>query len=249
MLRKMISYGGPLLLVGAVALATPGSSRAQHGGGHAGGGHAGGGHFGGGNFGGAHFGGGRVGGAQFGGFRGGFSRGGFRGERNRHGYYPRYGYGGYYPLYGSYPYSYGSYPYLGSDLGYYSGYDGSSGEPALSYSDDYASVTPSTVTYQSFYPPTAAEPDTSAHLTVNVPAGARVWFDGWATTSKGPVREFVTPSLKPGRYSYEVRGRWNENGHEVTQTRQVKVTPGAHVTVSFPVPPKTASKASATKKG
>ena len=36
------------------------------------------------------------------------------------------------------------------------------------------------------------------------------------------------------------RARWNESGHEVTQTQQVQVTPGDHVNVQFPVPPTTA---------
>jgi hypothetical protein len=55
MIRKLFSFGGTLLLAGAVFLATPGISQAQRG-----------------HFGGAHF-----GGARFGGFRGGFYRGGY----------------------------------------------------------------------------------------------------------------------------------------------------------------------------
>jgi uncharacterized protein (TIGR03000 family) len=241
----------------------PSTAIAQRGGGgHAGGGHAGGGHFGGGNFGGGRIGGGRIGGTSFGGgriggARFGGTRGAFRGANTRAFRYPRYrgygyGYGGYgyYPyLYGNYANYNGTYPYYGSGLGYDAGYDDSYGEPALSYSGTDTSVTPSAVNSVSFYPPSTDQTDTSAHLTVNVPAGAQVWFDDFKTTSTGRVREFVTPSLKPGkRFTYELRGSWNENGHEVTQTQKVAVTAGAHVTVNFPTPPKTEGKASAVSR-
>jgi uncharacterized protein (TIGR03000 family) len=109
--------------------------------------------------------------------------------------------------------------------------------------------------YQAYYPPTAAAPDTApaqldntAHVTVTAPSGAEISFDGTKTTSTGAVREYQSPPLTPGgRYTYEIQARWNDNGHEVTQTQRVRVTAGAHVNVSFPVPPKTT--ASAAKGG
>jgi len=191
--------------------------------GHGGGGHGGGGHFGGGHIGGGHFGGGHFGGGHFGGahFGGHFDRGHF--GRGSFGYYPYYG------SYG--PYS--SYTYPSYDLGSY----GSYGDVTPSYPDSYSSVT--------------AEPDSSAHITVNVPAGAEVWFDGTATISTGSVRRFDSPPLTPGnRYGYDVKAHWNDNGSEVTQTQHVSVTAGAHVSVSFPLPPTTTTTAttSAEKK-
>jgi uncharacterized protein (TIGR03000 family) len=87
------------------------------------------------------------------------------------------------------------------------------------------------------YAPATPRTDTSARVTVTVPAGARVWFDGSATTSTGSVREFESPPLKPGkRYTYAIKASWKDNGREVTQTQQVEVTAGAHADVSFPVP-------------
>jgi uncharacterized protein (TIGR03000 family) len=78
--------------------------------------------------------------------------------------------------------------------------------------------------------------DARARITLSVPAAARVWFDGTPTTATGSVREFSTPPLRPdARYAYVVQARWNENGREVTQTLQVEVLAGAHVTVTFPV--------------
>jgi uncharacterized protein (TIGR03000 family) len=182
-------------------------------------------------------GGARIGGGGFnrgGGFRapsiGG--RGGFRGP-----YFGGY-YGGgfgYYPLYNSaYPNYYDTYPY------------GSYGDGAPSYS-----VGPAIGSYQSFYPQTidTTPADTSAHFTVNVPADAQVWFDGTATTSTGTVRQFTSPPLTPGnRHSYEVRARWNENGHEVSQSRQVEVAAGSDVSLSFySASPKTSGPAEAVK--
>jgi uncharacterized protein (TIGR03000 family) len=234
MLRKMVSYGGMLLLAGAAIFATPGPGRAQHGGG----GHGGGGHFSGGSIGGGHF----------GGYHGGFYHGGY--HSGYYHSYPHYGYHRYYPSYGYYYPSYGTYPYVWSSPAYGSGSYGSYADVTPSYPDGYTSVTPPAASYQSFYPPATDQPDTSAHISVNVPAGARLWFDGTATTATGPVRAFSSPPLTPGHwYTYEVRARWDEDGHEVTQTQQVELTAGAHVNVNFPVPPKTAGQASAVKKG
>src|SRR6202043_2035796 len=119
----------------------------------------------------------------------------------------RYGY------YGYYPYSYGVYPYSYSSPVYDSGYYGSYGDVTPSYPDIYSSVTPAAASYPSLDPVATAptQPDTNALVTVNVPAGAQLWFDGKATTTAGSVRQFESPPLTPGgRYSYEVRARWNE---------------------------------------
>jgi uncharacterized protein (TIGR03000 family) len=87
-------------------------------------------------------------------------------------------------------------------------------------------------------PGTASTPaDSTVHVTVRVPANAKLWFDGSTTTSTGAVREFQSPRLTPGRYTYEIRARWTENGRAVTQTQNVTVSPGAHTTVDFPVRP------------
>ncbi|HEV3120046.1 MAG TPA: TIGR03000 domain-containing protein, partial [Gemmataceae bacterium] len=200
-------------------------------------------------FGGGHFGGGggHVSGGHFGGSRGGWygghDYGHYRHNFGGYGYYPYYDYG----LYGgySYPYNYDNYSYPTYDSGY-------SGQvaPDFGYGADYAAP-PAAGYQQQLYPfsPATAQPDATAQVTVNVPADARVWFEGMPTTSTGPVRHFQSPSLTSGsRYNYDVRASWNENGHEVTQTQQVEVTAGARVNVSFPVAPKTAAAAPAAKK-
>jgi len=193
MFAKALSFGGPLLLVGALVLVTPGSGLAQH---HGGGGF-------------------NHGGFNHHGFNHhGFNHGGFHhgGFHDRGWWYP-----GYYGDYGAGPYYYGYYPFEG-----YS-------------SDSYGGVTSS---YPDSYSPATAQPDTSAYVTVSVPADAEIWFNDIKTTSTGAVREYQSTSLTPGtRYTYELRARWNENGHEVAQTQQVEVTAGTRVNVHFPVQP------------
>jgi uncharacterized protein (TIGR03000 family) len=171
--------------------------------------HGGGGHGGGGHGGGFHSGGFHSGGFHSGGFHG----GGFhRGFHSYYGYYPYYGYSDYYP----YTYSYGS------------------SSPAYDYGS-YGDVTSS---YPDSNPSVTAQPDTRAQITVSVPADAEIWFEGTKMTSTGSVREYQSPPLTPGsRYTYDIRARWTEKEHEVTQTQQVEVSAGARVDVRFPVQP------------
>jgi uncharacterized protein (TIGR03000 family) len=254
MFRKAILFGGLLLLAGATVLVTPGSGQAQHrgGGGHGGGFHGGGFH-GGGFHGGSFHGGGFHGGGfnrgfnhgafnhsfNHGGFNRGFNHGFNHGGFNRgfnHGFnrgglwFPgSYGYYGAWPYsYGySYPYSYDPYSYGSLSPSYDSGYYDSYGDLTSPYPDSYS--------------PAPAQPDTSARVTVSVPADAEVWFEGSKRPATGSVREYQSPPLTPGvRYTYDIRARWNENGKEVTQTQQVEVAAGTHVNVHFPVQPTTA---------
>jgi uncharacterized protein (TIGR03000 family) len=234
MFRQLLTRAGVSAVVAAVLLAAgPAWARPHGGGGHGGGGHGGGFHGGGFHGGGFHGGGFHGGGFHGGGFHGGgFHNGGFRGSGFRHGgYYP--GYYGYYPSYGySAPYSY----YPSYDPGYGSapdpGYLDPDGGVPPSYSGGYQALAPlSTASSDT----AAAQADPTAHLIVRVPANAEIWFDGSTTTSKGAVRWFQSPPLTPGRFTYEVRARWTENGHDVTQTQKVSVSPGAYATVDFPV--------------
>jgi uncharacterized protein (TIGR03000 family) len=79
--------------------------------------------------------------------------------------------------------------------------------------------------------------DAIARLTVKVPADAEVKFDGYKTTSTGPVRRFETPLLARGKpYTYEVQARWQENGRDVTQKKEVSVSAGGDIQIDFPLP-------------
>jgi len=246
MLRTTLSLGGTLLVAAALVFLTPGASHARGGGFHGGGFHGGGFH-----------GGGFHGGGFHSGFHGGF-HGGWGGYRPYYGgyhygwrgYYPYYGgYSGYYPYYGP-NYYYNSYPYDDdSGVSYDPGYSNDDSQPALS-SDTAAFGGPSPSTDQPSSASTSPADDTTASLTVNVPADARLWIEGTPTTSTGPVREFNSPPLTPGnRYTYDIKASWQENGKEVTQAQQVRVTAGTHVNVNFPVPPRTPGQAPAATGG
>ena len=166
-------------------------------------------------------GGGRIAGASVGGYR----AGAYRGPANYGGYRYPYAHDAYRPYYGSYRYS----PYLYSVPAYDLGI-------SPPYYSDTTNETRSAESYDAFYPPPEVLPtfDTSAHIRVTVPASAEIWFDGTSTTSTGTVRHFNSPPLASGNYSYEIRARWSEDGHEVTQTQRVEVTPGAQVNIGFP---------------
>ncbi len=190
MIRKMLSYGGTLLLVGATAVAMPGTGLAQRGGG----GHGGGG----------HFGGALISAAvtlaapasevaaleaaDVGSYYGGYHHGGYGHVysgygRYGYGYYPHYGY---YPYYDYYPDTYGGYSYDWPSPNYDSGYSSFYTGP---YGDDTDLAAPATNA------PATNAPDTRVHVTIRVPADARVWVDGEPTTSIGPVRQFQSPPL------------------------------------------------------
>ena len=83
--------------------------------------------------------------------------------------------------------------------------------------------------------PDPVQADTSAHLTVNVPEDAEVWVEGWKSSATGVTRRISSPPLTPGkRYTYDVRARWQEDGHEVTQEQKVAITAGDHASLDFP---------------
>ncbi|HLJ95882.1 MAG TPA: TIGR03000 domain-containing protein [Gemmataceae bacterium] len=78
---------------------------------------------------------------------------------------------------------------------------------------------------------------TTAVVTVWVPADAELRFEGVRTDLRGPFRRFSTPPLIPGReYSYDIQATWTENGQQVTKVRHVPVRAGDRLYVDFRVP-------------
>lgn len=225
MFRNLLSFGGTLLLAGAVMFATPALSWAQRGG------RIGGAHFGGARIGGASFGRGYYGGARIGGYRGGLYGYGYRGYRGYYGaYFPGYG-GYYYPDYGGAYYPYGDW-----GVGYGAGYGDNYYDPTTTDGNSYVSPVPPPIQYEPSYANAVVAPDTTAHLTVKVPADAGVYIGGVKMNTPGTVREFTSPPLTPGsQYTYQIAARWIDNGRLVTQKREVQVTAGQHVDVDFSV--------------
>jgi uncharacterized protein (TIGR03000 family) len=234
MSRRSFACLGGLLAAGVLALAATPAAEAHGGGGHGGGGHGGGGFHGGGFHGG------------FGGGYGGFGRGFGGFGRGFGGFYPFFGglglgyglgYGGlgwYRPYYGYGGYGYGA-PYSSDYYDYYSGY--------------YAPPTTTTVTVE---PSEEQQSDNAAHLQLIVPDNALVWFDGDKTTQTGPMREFVSPPLTPGKsFTYDVRVKYMKpDGQVVDETRPIHVRANAWWTVDFTKPtPKMPAAAPQTPKG
>jgi uncharacterized protein (TIGR03000 family) len=84
----------------------------------------------------------------------------------------------------------------------------------------------------------AATPTTAGvpvQIDLQVPADARVWFDGEKTSQTGTQRQFVTPPLIQGReYTYEVRAAWKEGGRDVTESRHLSFRAGDRVSAPIP---------------
>jgi uncharacterized protein (TIGR03000 family) len=197
-------------------------------------------------------GGGWYGGVARGGWYGGWNRGGWYGGWNR-GYYPYWGGGWYggsyrpyygysypsygysYPSYGySYPYGYADYSAPNYAYSYTPGYSYSTPSNPYSYAPSIAPYLAEIQSYQSLYPPSSTTGDTRAHVQVNVPSNAQVWFEGTLTQQGGMSRTFESPELMPGRtYTYHIRARWMDNGQPRDQTRLVTVHAGQLATVDF----------------
>jgi len=72
---------------------------------------------------------------------------------------------------------------------------------------------------------------------VRVPENAEVWIDDQKTMQMGPMREYVTPALEPGRqFHYDIRARWTENGQEVVRDRQLGFHAGDRLRVDMLAP-------------
>lgn len=221
----------------AVLCLAPAPAFAQHHGGHGGshhGGHMGGYH--GGYHSGYHSG-------YYGGYRGG-SYGGYRGG---------YGYGGYggfgYPFLGGYGLGYGL-GYGGLGFGRYGGYGYSSpyyysrGYSSPYYSSGYYYPSYSSGYYYPATPvidsgviqtggyavPSAPAAAAAAQVTVLVPEGAQVWFDGKEAAATGTSRVFTSPVLQPGQSSVlAVKARWDGSNREM----QLPIQAGDKMTVDL----------------
>ena len=75
---------------------------------------------------------------------------------------------------------------------------------------------------------------TNALLMVNVPQDARVFVNGSKTTSTGANRRYLSRGLQQGfNYEYSVRAEVTRDGKVVTDTKNVSVTAGQIVSLSF----------------
>ena len=80
-----------------------------------------------------------------------------------------------------------------------------------------------------------AEKAVETKLTLNVPAEAKVFLSGNATSSTGPVREFATTKLVPGKSwaDYVVVVTYEKDGQLLTQEKNVTIAAGDAREVTF----------------
>jgi uncharacterized protein (TIGR03000 family) len=165
----------------------------------------------------------------FRGRRGGVSAGYVDGNSGYDGRYGNYGYGD--GRYGNNWYSDGWY----GNRNYGPGYSGYSG-PNYGYSPNY--------TYSDYYTPSQQQTYSQQQgwmnqniirLRVIAPdPQARIFFDGAPTQQTGTERLYYTAPLQTtATNSYRVRATWTEGGKEMSQERDVSVTPGRVTFVDF----------------
>ena len=82
--------------------------------------------------------------------------------------------------------------------------------------------------------PAASLDSDTGGLTVSVPANAKVFVNGNATTSTGSLREYVSRGLETGyEYNYEVRAEVMVNGKLVSDTKTVSLQAGRMQNLAF----------------
>ncbi len=123
-------------------------------------------------------------------------------------------------------YSYGlGFPVNGSyTSGYYPYYYGTS-----------SAITPAFYSEAGLLTNKSVLTDRTAHVRVIVPdANADVLIDGKRTNTVGMIREYQSPSLADGKYTYEIKATWVENGQSKSKTQKIRVMPGSWSVVNFP---------------
>jgi uncharacterized protein (TIGR03000 family) len=87
-------------------------------------------------------------------------------------------------------------------------------------------------------PPANWRDELMAHVTIRLPADARLWVNGKPTKQTGEVRQFVTPPvLRAGQtYQYTFRAEWLANGQTVVRERPVSVRAAEATDVDFTKP-------------
>jgi uncharacterized protein (TIGR03000 family) len=82
--------------------------------------------------------------------------------------------------------------------------------------------------------PTPRAPEGAAEITLLVPEGAEVFFDGKPTKQTGPQRVYYTPALETGKkFEYVVLVRWTKDGKPHEQKRTIPVASGDRIRIDF----------------
>jgi len=74
----------------------------------------------------------------------------------------------------------------------------------------------------------------AALINVKVAPNATLTFDDQPTQQTGEFRQFMTPTLEPGKnFSYTVHAKWQDGGRDMDQSRKVSVRAGQQAQVDF----------------
>ncbi len=77
-----------------------------------------------------------------------------------------------------------------------------------------------------------------AILSVSVPAEAKVFVNGRATTSEGTHRRYISRNLTPGySYTYEIRAEVTRDGQKIEETKKIDLIAGATQSLAFDLQP------------
>ncbi len=81
-------------------------------------------------------------------------------------------------------------------------------------------------------------PADTSRLSVHVPADAKIYINGKATSTPGTRRQFISRNLKPDlQYTYRVRAEVERDGKTLTETKIVDLRPGRAAEVAFDLGP------------
>lgn len=81
---------------------------------------------------------------------------------------------------------------------------------------------------------TTSQPATPCTMTINLPADAKLLFNGTVASGSGSVRTFATPALTPGmEYAYELTAEVIRDGKPQRMTERVIVRAGEKTSVTL----------------
>jgi uncharacterized protein (TIGR03000 family) len=101
----------------------------------------------------------------------------------------------------------------------------------------FQSLTPSSVPSVPFV---GASAPASTRIQIEVPASAKVWFDGQPTMQTGSSRTFVSPPLTTGfKYQYALHMEWQDGDRRSERNQTISFNAGDRLDLDFTTPHQT----------
>jgi uncharacterized protein (TIGR03000 family) len=90
----------------------------------------------------------------------------------------------------------------------------------------------------------------SAQIQLEVPASAKVWFNGQPTIQTGSSRTFVSPPLATGfKYQYAVHIEWQDGVRKSERTQTISFNAGDRLNLDLATPQQTVAAPNLSKVG